>query len=78
MTDDDVVEACLRHGAWRVFYAAHLRVAGDPSALDAVGLAGGVDLGESDSIARVAFRLLSARSQAVDLAYAAVRLARMH
>lgn len=77
MTDDDVVEACLQYGAWRVLNAAYLRMVGDPRALDAVGLPAVVDLGQTDSIARVAFRLLSARNQAADLAYATVRLARM-
>lgn len=78
MTHDDVVEACLQHGAWRVFDAAHLRMAGDRNALAAVGLPGVVDPGQADRISRVAFRLLSARNQAADVAYATVRLARMH
>jgi hypothetical protein len=77
MTDDDVLEACLKHGPRRVFFAAYARMVGDDTALEAVGLPDVVDLDQVETIGCVAYRLIKANDRAADLADKTVRLARM-
>lgn len=77
MTDDDVLEACLKHGPRRVFFAAYARMVGDDTALEAVGLPDVVDLDQVETIGCVAYRLIKANERAADLADVTVRLARM-
>jgi hypothetical protein len=64
MTDDDIRKACHQHGARRVYNAAYARLIGDYRALKAVGLPGIVDLGEANTIARIAFGEMSDNERA--------------
>ena len=76
MTDDDILEACLQHGAKCVYDAAYARILGNHKAPRAVGLPHVVSISEAAHIARVAYRWVSASEQAADLAHATVRLAK--
>jgi hypothetical protein len=59
MADDDIRNACHQHGARRVYNAAYARLIGDYRALKTVGLPGIVDLGEANTIARIAIGEMS-------------------
>lgn len=76
MSDDDVLEACLQHGASRVFFAVYSHMLGDDTALRAVGLPNVVDLDQADAIGRVAYSLLTSENQAAELADSVVRRTR--
>jgi hypothetical protein len=78
VTDDDILEACLQHGAKRVYDAAYSHMlGGDHKALRTVGLPQLVSASEAAHIARVAYRWVNASEQAADLAATVVMLAKL-
>ncbi len=75
-TQQEILDACMQHGAKRVYDAAYSRIAGNRAALAAVGLAAD-DIAQADDIGRVAFGLLGAADRAADLTDAAIKCARL-
>lgn len=76
MTDDAIIEACLAHGAKRVYDAAYRCMTDGPAALAAFGL-DATNILEMDRVGRVAYRLRSPIEQAADLADVAIQLAKL-
>lgn len=77
MTDQEILTACDTYGAKTVYDAAYRRIAGDRNALLKVGLPDVETIAEADRIGSVAYRTMSASSQAADLADVTINLARI-
>lgn len=69
--------ACEQFGAKTVYDAAYARMSGDRSALPRVGLPDAESLADADFIGRIAHRLMEPEECALDLAGAAIDLARL-
>lgn len=76
MTDDDIRDACMAHGAKRVYDAAYAHIGGNKAALEGVGLSAAT-IGDADRIGRVAFGLLGAADRAADLADITIKGAKL-
>lgn len=76
MADNDIHEACLRHGAAQVYSAAFEAMAGRRGRLLAYGL-DSRDIGTDNRIAVAAFALLSPIERAADLAQASIDAAKL-
>ena len=72
MTDDDIQQACARHGAKRVSDAAYFAMEGPRGPLDAVGLGHAEGVDALLRITERAFELMSPVEQAAELSNATI------
>lgn len=76
MTDQDIFDACRKHGPKAVYDAAHRHMGGDKvRGLASVGLAA-VNMGEVVQVASRAYDQLGPAAQAIDYAQATAELSR--
>lgn len=76
MTDDDIREACLRHGAKRVHDAACQAMSGNRVPLHRLGLQSS-SVSADHAIMALAYKLMTDAEQAGDLAGAVIAAARL-
>ena len=74
MTDQDIAAACHQHGAKRLSDAAYAAMRGDHRALVALGISV-TGIGSLHRITTVAYSLMDADEQVMDLAQASIDLA---
>lgn len=74
MPIDEIQATCDTLGARTIYESACARLAGDRRALPNLGIPDAATLAEADLMGRVAYRLMSDRSQAADIADASIRL----
>ncbi len=75
-TDDQILEACQKYGAQRVYDAAYSFMSRNLSALPAIGLQNPSGVGEADYIGSKVFKIMGGVDRANDLTDITINLAK--
>lgn len=76
-TDQEILEACQKHGEKKVYDAAYAFMRNDKQALPDVGLKNPMGVGEADYIGSKVFKMLSQVDKAKDLTDITIDLAKI-
>ncbi len=76
-TDNDILDACQKHGSKKVYEAAYAFMRNDLDALPSVGLKNPKGVGEADCIGSKVFKMLGQVDKAKDLTDITIDLAKI-